>query len=93
VPRIERECEFRSRGEFRDRSQYLEKVRNIRMDLVDDFNAIAEDGCSLAGMQSGLDDRWNAHVSILLQWHWGWGSSEESIIPAMPGIPVARAPF
>lgn len=44
-----------------DRLMYLEEVRNIRMDLIDESNAIAKDSCSLTGMQGGLENRWNAH--------------------------------
>lgn len=40
--------------ESHDGRSYLKEVRDIRMDLVDDSNAIAQDGCSLARVESGL---------------------------------------
>lgn len=62
-----------SRRGTQDRSQYLEKVGNIRMDLVNDSNAIAEDGCSLIRMQSGLKADGMPAVSISLTMALGLG--------------------
>jgi hypothetical protein len=36
-------------------SSYLQEVRDIRIDFVDESNAIVKDGGSLIGMKSGLD--------------------------------------
>jgi hypothetical protein len=47
-----------------DRWSYLEKVRDVGMDLVDDSNAVAEDSCSLSGVESGLDMRENPTISM-----------------------------
>lgn len=55
-----------SRRRTCDRLLYLEEVRNIRMDLIDDSNAIAKGSRSLVGMQGGLGKRWNAMISISL---------------------------
>lgn len=61
------------RSVTRDRPLYLEKVRDIRVDLVNDSNAIAEDSCSLIGMQSGLDKMWNAHGQYIAAMSLGLG--------------------
>lgn len=60
-----------SRRRTCDRLLYLEEVRNIRMDLIDDSNAIAKDSRSLIGMQGGLEKRWNAHDQYIAALAWG----------------------
>lgn len=55
MPRISGECEIHGR-EAKDRSSsYLEEVRNIRIDLVDEANTIAKYGRSFGRVQSGLE--------------------------------------
>lgn len=69
---------------------YLKPVGNVGINLVDETNAIAKNGASLAGLQRGLIDE--RRTDSQLGWSRGRGLNV-AILPAKLDTPAARVPL
>lgn len=67
---------------------YLEPVRNVRVDLVYEANAIIEHGHRLTGLQRGLFREWG-RPSVGHNWNLGSGF----LLPAKLDTPAVRVPW